>query len=76
MFLIFFLTDLYFFPDTNIITGIDESQGPYTSGEEIFGEELTPSTDAALANQFGNRNNPVQQMPRLAAKGGIISLVS
>ena len=37
------------FPDTNIITGIDESQGPYTSGEEIFGEELTPSTDAALA---------------------------
>tara|TARA_R100001224_G_scaffold52700_1_gene30821 strand:- start:536 stop:3709 length:3174 start_codon:yes stop_codon:yes gene_type:complete len=37
------------FPDTNIITGIDKNQGPYTSGEEIFGEELTPSTDAALA---------------------------
>ena len=37
------------FPDTNIITGIDESKGPYTSGEDIFGEELTPSTDAALA---------------------------
>ena len=36
----------------------------------------TGNTDAALANQFGNRNNPVQQMPRLAAKGGIISLVS
>ena len=37
------------FPDTDIITGIDESKIPYKSGEEIFGEELTPSTDAALA---------------------------
>jgi len=39
------------------------------------------NTDAALANQyaggaFGNPNAPVQQMPRMAAKGGIISLVS
>jgi hypothetical protein len=39
------------------------------------------NTDAALANQyaggaFGNPNAPVQQMPRMAARGGIISLVS
>ena len=34
------------------------------------------NTDAALANQFGTPNAPVQQMPRMAAKGGIISLVS
>ena len=37
------------FPDTDIITGIDESKIPYKSGEEIFGEELEPSSDAALA---------------------------
>ena len=35
------------FPDTDIITGIDESKIPYKSGEEIFGEELEPSSDAA-----------------------------
>ena len=34
------------------------------------------NTDAALANQFGVPNAPTQQMPRMAAKGGIISLVS
>ena len=34
------------------------------------------NTDAALANQFGTPNAPVNQMPRMAAKGGIISLVS
>ena len=39
------------------------------------------NTDAALANQyaggaFGQPTAPVQQMPRMAAKGGIISLVS
>jgi len=39
------------------------------------------NTDMALANQygggaFGQPNAPVQQMPRMAAKGGIISLVS
>ena len=34
------------------------------------------NTDAALANQFGVPNAPVQQMPTRAAKGGIISLVS
>ena len=41
----------------------------------------TGNTDAALANQyaggaFGQPTGPVQQMPRMAAKGGIISLVS
>ncbi|MEE3229121.1 MAG: hypothetical protein VX237_08515, partial [Chloroflexota bacterium] len=34
------------------------------------------NTDAALANQFGVPNAPVNQMPRMAARGGIISLVS
>ena len=34
------------------------------------------NTEAALANQFGVPNTPTQQMPRMAAKGGIISLVS
>ena len=39
------------------------------------------NTDAALANQyaggaFGQPNAPTNQMPRMAAKGGIISLVS
>jgi hypothetical protein len=34
------------------------------------------NTDAALANQFGAPTTPVQQMPRMAARGGIISLVS
>ena len=33
------------------------------------------NTDAALANQFGVPNAPIQQMPR-ANRGGIISLVS
>ena len=41
----------------------------------------TGNTDAALANQyasgaFGQPTGPVQQMPRMAARGGIISLVS
>ena len=41
----------------------------------------TGNTDMALANQygggaFGQPTAPVQQMPRMAAKGGIISLVS
>ena len=35
----------------------------------------TGNTDAALANQFGTPQGAVQQMPRMAAKGGIISLV-
>ena len=34
------------------------------------------NTDAALAAQFGAPQGAVQQMPRMAAKGGIISLVS
>ena len=34
------------------------------------------NTDAALAAQFGTPTGAVQQMPRMAAKGGIISLVS
>jgi len=38
------------------------------------------NTDMALANQyggaFGQPTAPIQQMPRMAAKGGIISLVS
>ena len=34
------------------------------------------NTDAALANQFGVPNAPVNQMPTRAARGGIISLVS
>jgi hypothetical protein len=36
----------------------------------------TGNTDAALANQFGTPTGPTSQMPRMAAKGGIISLVS
>jgi hypothetical protein len=36
----------------------------------------TGNTDAALAAQFGTPQGGVQQMPRMAAKGGIISLVS
>ena len=34
------------------------------------------NTDAALASQFGMPTGTTQQMPRMAAKGGIISLVS
>jgi hypothetical protein len=34
------------------------------------------NTDAALASQFGMPAGTTQQMPRMAAKGGIISLVS
>ena len=34
------------------------------------------NTDAALAAQFGTPQGATQTMPRMAAKGGIISLVS
>ena len=36
----------------------------------------TGNTDAALAAQFGTPQGATQTMPRMAAKGGIISLVS
>ena len=36
----------------------------------------TGNTDAALAAQFGVPQGGAQQMPRMASKGGIISLVS
>tara|TARA_R110000823_G_C15635651_1_gene469221 strand:- start:79 stop:615 length:537 start_codon:yes stop_codon:yes gene_type:complete len=36
----------------------------------------TGNTDAALAAQFGTPQGATQAMPRMAAKGGIISLVS
>ena len=36
----------------------------------------TGNTDAALAAQFGTPQGATQVMPRMASKGGIISLVS
>jgi hypothetical protein len=72
-------------------TSPTSTAGSPVVGSSIAGSnELNPAaaaalysgnTDAALANQyaggaFGNPNAPVQQMPRMAAKGGIISLVS
>jgi hypothetical protein len=72
-------------------TSPTSTAGSPVVGSSIAGSnELNPAaaaalysgnTDAALANQyaggaFGNPNAPTQQMPRMAAKGGIISLVS
>jgi len=72
-------------------TSPTSTAGSPVVGSSIAGSsELNPAaaaalyagnTDEALANQyaggaFGNPNAPTQQMPRMAAKGGIISLVS
>ena len=72
-------------------TSPTSTAGSPVVGSSIAGSnELNPAaaaalysgnTDAALANQyaggaFGNPNAPTQQMPRMAAKGGVISLVS
>ena len=74
------------------VVGANASSSPTsTAGSPVVGSSIarnttmnpnaaaslyTGNTDAALANQFGNPAGAVNQMPRMAARGGIISLVS
>tara|TARA_R100000544_G_scaffold23891_1_gene11976 strand:- start:1225 stop:4374 length:3150 start_codon:yes stop_codon:yes gene_type:complete len=74
------------------VVGANASSSPTsTAGSPVVGSSIasnttmnpnaaaslyTGNTDAALANQFGNPAGAVNQMPRMAAQGGIISLVS
>jgi len=79
-------TDVASTSPTSVDTTAGNTFGGGATGSSIAqNQTMNPSaaaslyagnTDAALANQFGVPNAPVNQMPRMAAKGGIISLVS
>jgi len=55
------------FGDTEILT--EDKKGPYTSGDQIFGEQPAPSTDAALATYaYGDPDMPIGEESLLDVK--------